>query len=82
MSTLENPAMASSETGGRIVELKVKEGDYVKKGDLLAKVNLESIKKSTVIKFNPSRLNLLERLMRRRVNAPMTMTAIGEAKSI
>lgn len=42
----EDPGMASSETGGRVVDLKVKEGQYVKKGDLIAKINMESIKKS------------------------------------
>lgn len=42
----QDPAFASSETGGRIVELLVKEGDVVKKGDLIAKVDLESIRKS------------------------------------
>ena len=42
----QDPAFASSETGGRIVALKVKEGQYIKKGDLVAKVNLESISKS------------------------------------
>lgn len=42
----QEPAFASSETGGRIVELKVKEGQYVQKGDFVAKVNLESISKS------------------------------------
>jgi membrane fusion protein (multidrug efflux system) len=46
VATAEDPALASSETGGRIVELKVKEGDYVQKGELIAKVNLESIQKS------------------------------------
>jgi RND family efflux transporter MFP subunit len=42
----EDPGMASSETGGRITDLMVSEGSYVKKGDLIAKINLESIKKS------------------------------------
>ena len=44
--TVQDPAFASSETGGRITELKVKEGQYIKKGALVAKVNLESISKS------------------------------------
>lgn len=35
--------MASSETGGRITSLLVKEGDYVQKGQLIAMVNLETI---------------------------------------
>lgn len=42
----EDPGTASSETGGRITDLKVSEGSYVKKGDLIAVINLESIKKS------------------------------------
>ncbi len=36
---------ASSEVGGRIIQLNVDEGDYVKKGILLAKVDLEAIDK-------------------------------------
>ncbi len=44
--TAQDPAFASSETGGRIVQLVVKEGQFVKKGALIAKVNLESISKS------------------------------------
>jgi len=44
--TKNDPAFASSETGGRIIEMKVKEGSYVKEGDLIAKVDLESIRKS------------------------------------
>ncbi len=46
VATVEDPAMASSEMGGRILEMLVKEGDVVKKGDLIAKVNLESIQRS------------------------------------
>lgn len=37
--------VASSETGGRIVALYVKEGDYVKKGKLIAKIDLETLHK-------------------------------------
>ncbi|MEM9916751.1 MAG: efflux RND transporter periplasmic adaptor subunit [Bacteroidota bacterium] len=37
--------MASSETGGRILKLNVDEGSYVKKGQLIARVDLESIDK-------------------------------------
>ncbi len=44
--TAQDPAFASSETGGRIVKLDVKEGQFVKKGALIAQVNLESIRKS------------------------------------
>jgi RND family efflux transporter MFP subunit len=36
---------ASSETGGRILDLKVREGQYVKKGALIAKLDLEGVKK-------------------------------------
>jgi RND family efflux transporter MFP subunit len=46
VATAENPAMASSETGGRITEMLAKESQYIKKGDLVARVNLESIQKS------------------------------------
>jgi RND family efflux transporter MFP subunit len=44
--TADEPAFASSETGGRIIELKVKEGDFVQKGQLIARVNMESLQKS------------------------------------
>lgn len=37
---------ASSETGGRIINLNAKEGDMVKKGSLIAKMDLETIRKS------------------------------------
>jgi RND family efflux transporter MFP subunit len=46
VATAENPAVASSETGGRIVEMLAKEGQNIRKGDLVARVNLESIQKS------------------------------------
>lgn len=42
----QDPAYASSETGGRLIKLRVKEGDYISKGSVVGKVNLESIKKS------------------------------------
>ncbi|MFK7798950.1 MAG: efflux RND transporter periplasmic adaptor subunit [Aureispira sp.] len=42
----QDPAYASSETGGRLINLRVKEGDYISKGALVGKVNLESIQKS------------------------------------
>ena len=38
-------AYASSETGGRILDMKVKEGEYVKRDQLIASVDLESINK-------------------------------------
>jgi RND family efflux transporter MFP subunit len=34
-----------AETAGRIIDLKVKEGDYVKKGDLIARLDLETYDK-------------------------------------
>lgn len=42
----QDPAYASSETGGRLIKLRVKEGDYISKGTLVGKVNLQSIEKS------------------------------------
>ncbi len=36
-------ANASSETGGRLMEVLVSEGQYIKEGELIAKVNLEDI---------------------------------------
>lgn len=41
----DDVAMASSETGGRITYLKAKEGQYVKRGQLIAKVDLDAIDK-------------------------------------
>jgi len=38
----DKSANAVSETPGRIISLKVKEGDYVRKGNLIAKLDLES----------------------------------------
>ena len=41
----EDMVAASSETGGRITSLKVKEGQYVKQGQLIATTDLEAVKK-------------------------------------
>lgn len=62
----QDPGMASSETGGRIIDLKVKEGSYVKKGDLIAKINLESIKKS-IAQLDES-LSLAQDMFKRQEN--------------
>jgi membrane fusion protein (multidrug efflux system) len=62
----QEPAYASSETGGRITELNVKEGDYIKKGALVAKVNMESISKS-IAQLNES-LTLAEDIFKRQEN--------------
>ena len=35
----------SSETGGRIVRMSLNEGDYVRKGQLIAKIDMETIRK-------------------------------------
>ncbi len=43
--TADDLGMASSETGGRLTTLNVKEGDYVEKGQLIATVNLETLEK-------------------------------------
>jgi len=62
----QEPGMASSETGGRIVDMTVKEGDYVKKGALIAKVDLESIKKS-IAQLDES-LSLAQNMYKRQEN--------------
>ncbi len=43
--TANDLGMASSETGGRIISLSVNEGDYVKAGQLIATVDVETIEK-------------------------------------
>lgn len=43
--TAEDQGMASSESGGRVMSLLVKEGDYVKQGQLIAIVDLEILEK-------------------------------------
>lgn len=62
----EAPGVASSETGGRIVEMNVKLGEYVKKGALIAKVDLESIKKS-IAQLDES-LSLAQDMFKRQEN--------------
>ena len=39
----DSEAFASSETGGRLLSVRVKEGDYVKRGQLIATVDLKAI---------------------------------------
>lgn len=63
---VEEPGTASSETGGRIMSMTVKEGDYVKKGALIATINLESIKKS-IAQIDES-LSLAEDMYKRQEN--------------
>jgi len=41
----ENLVSVSSETGGRIIDLKIQEGQSVRKGQLVAKVDLEQVEK-------------------------------------
>lgn len=41
----EDAVMASSETGGRLINVSVVEGSYVKRGQLIGRVDLESIDK-------------------------------------
>ncbi len=41
----DDMAMASSETGGRILSVNVEEGQYVKRGNLIARVDLQSLEK-------------------------------------
>ena len=41
----DDAVMASSETGGRLIAVNIKEGNYVKKGQLVATVDMESVNK-------------------------------------
>jgi len=41
----DDPVNAVSDMGGRITELRAKEGDYVKKGSVIAKLDVETIQK-------------------------------------
>ncbi len=41
----EKSIMASSETGGRLVQMTWEEGQYIKKGDLVARLDLEAVDK-------------------------------------
>ena len=41
----EDVAFASSETGGRLLEVAVKEGEFVEMGTLIARVDMESVQK-------------------------------------
>lgn len=41
----EDPAFASSETGGRVLKMNVVEGQYVSRGHLIATVDMESLNK-------------------------------------
>lgn len=41
----DDMVMASSETGGRILQMRFKEGDNIRKGQLIAKIDLEQIDK-------------------------------------
>ncbi len=38
-------AMASSEMGGRLLEMKWQEGEYIKKGDIVGKIDMEQVDK-------------------------------------
>jgi RND family efflux transporter MFP subunit len=62
----EAPGAASSETGGRIINLNVKLGEYVKKGTLIAVINMESIKKS-IAQLDES-LDLAQNMFKRQEN--------------
>ncbi len=41
----DKSTMASSETGGRLLQMTWEEGQYIKKGDLVAKLDLEAVDK-------------------------------------
>lgn len=41
----EDMVAASSEMGGRVIRMKLEEGDYVKKGSLVATIDMESVDK-------------------------------------
>lgn len=41
----DDPVNAVSDMGGRIMDLRVKEGDYVKQGSIIAKLDVETVEK-------------------------------------
>lgn len=59
----ENTVKASSEIGGRLQGFTLNEGDYVKKGQLIGKVDLENVRKS--IDELKTRLTLAEDVYKR-----------------
>lgn len=46
VATTSEPVFASSETGGRILKMPWKEGDYIKQGQLVAKIDMEAVQKN------------------------------------
>lgn len=46
VTTAQEPVFASSETGGRVLKMPWREGDYIKKGQLVAKIDMEAVQKN------------------------------------
>ncbi|MGB1216326.1 MAG: efflux RND transporter periplasmic adaptor subunit, partial [Saprospiraceae bacterium] len=60
----EKSVMASSETGGRLIEMKWEEGQYIKKGDLVARTDMEQVDKQMAELY--TRLELAQTVLTKR----------------
>ena len=70
----DDPVNAVSDMGGRITDLKVKEGEYVKKGAIIAQIDVETIEKQiseleTSLELAQDMYNRQERLWAQKIGS-------------
>ncbi len=70
----DDPVNAVSDMGGRITDLKVKEGEYVKKGTIIAQIDVETIEKQiseleTSLELAQDMYNRQERLWAQKIGS-------------